>query len=137
VLGDSQLLPGYCVLLTDDPRVGRLTDLPRERRLLFLGDLDRLGEAVQNVCTRRHPQFLWVDVEIQGSTAGFLQAHVWPRYDWDDAADVESRQHDDLRPQLVQELAQLSAAERADYPATHVYGRRPPAGRRTLPDPGR
>ena len=54
VIGDVQLLPGYCVLLADDPRVGRLTDLPRERRLRFLADLDRLGEAVQNVCTHAY-----------------------------------------------------------------------------------
>jgi hypothetical protein len=35
VIGDVQWLPGYCVL-TDDPGVSRLTDLPRRRRLDFL-----------------------------------------------------------------------------------------------------
>jgi diadenosine tetraphosphate (Ap4A) HIT family hydrolase len=128
VIGDVQLLPGYCVLLADDPRVGRLTDLPRERRLRFLADLDRLGEAVQNVCTRRDPRFQWVDLEVQGSGGGFLHAHVWPRYDREGVARPErvlGPQHDDLRAQLVQELAQLSAAEQAEYPTRHVYGRRP------------
>jgi hypothetical protein len=31
VIGDVQWLPGYCVLLADDPAVTRLTDLPRPR----------------------------------------------------------------------------------------------------------
>ena len=31
VIGDVQFLPGYCVFITDTPRVDRLTDLPRER----------------------------------------------------------------------------------------------------------
>ena len=57
VIGDVQFLPGYCVLITDTPGADRLTDLPRERRLLFLADLERLGEAVQTVCERRDPAF--------------------------------------------------------------------------------
>ncbi|WP_199745780.1 hypothetical protein [Amycolatopsis sp. WAC 04182] len=40
VIGDTQFLPGYCVLLTDSPGVGRLTDLPRPRRLEFLADME-------------------------------------------------------------------------------------------------
>ena len=32
VIGDSQFLPGYCVLLVDDPSVDRLTDLPKRKR---------------------------------------------------------------------------------------------------------
>jgi hypothetical protein len=28
VIGDSQFLPGYCLLLSDDPAADRLADLP-------------------------------------------------------------------------------------------------------------
>jgi hypothetical protein len=45
VMGDVQWLPGYCVLLTDDPSVGRLSDLARP--LEFLASLERLRRAVE------------------------------------------------------------------------------------------
>ncbi|MFJ4333519.1 MULTISPECIES: hypothetical protein [unclassified Streptomyces] len=35
VIGDVQFLPGYSVLLVDEPGVQRLSDLPRARRLSF------------------------------------------------------------------------------------------------------
>src|SRR5690348_919670 len=57
VIGDVQWLPGYCVLLTDDPAVGRLTDLPRSARLEFLASMERLAEAVDTVCRERDPEF--------------------------------------------------------------------------------
>lgn len=83
VIGDVQFLPGYCVLLTDDPAVQRLSDLPRGRRLAFLSDMDRLGEAVERACRRSDPAFRRVNLEILGNTDGFLHAHVWPRFEWE------------------------------------------------------
>ncbi|UUV36071.1 hypothetical protein NQK81_22415 [Amycolatopsis roodepoortensis] len=125
VIGDTQFLPGYCVLLTDSPAVGRLTDLPRPRRLKFLSDLELLGEAVENVCARRDPGFRRVNLEILGNTDPFLHAHVWPRYDWE-PAEVVGRpvwlypvenwasslgpQHDSLRSELTAEIDRLRAA---------------------------
>ncbi|MFD5096148.1 HIT family protein [Amycolatopsis thailandensis] len=125
VIGDTQFLPGYCVLLTDSPSAGRLTDLPRPRRLEFLSDLELLGEAVENVCARRDPGFRRVNLEILGNTDPFLHAHVWPRYDWE-PADVVGRpvwlypvenwtaalgpQHDSLRSELTAEIDRLRAA---------------------------
>ncbi|MGV9659735.1 diadenosine tetraphosphate hydrolase [Streptomyces koyangensis] len=85
VIGDVQFLPGYSVLLADDPAVDRLSDLPRPRRLDFLSDMDRLGEAVERACARADPAFLRVNLEILGNTDGFLHAHVWPRYAWEPA----------------------------------------------------
>jgi len=124
VIGDTQFLPGYCVLLADSPAVGRLTDLARPRRLEFLADLDLLGEAVENVCARRDPGFRRVNLEILGNTDPFLHAHVWPRYDWE-PADVVGRpvwlhpaenwaaslgpQHDSLRSELTAEIDRLRA----------------------------
>lgn len=86
VIGDVQFLPGYCVLVTDTPGTGRLTDLPHPRRLRFLADMDLLGEAVERVCARRDPAFRRVNLEILGNTDPFLHAHVRPRYEWEPAA---------------------------------------------------
>ncbi|MFP3989619.1 diadenosine tetraphosphate hydrolase [Streptomyces sp. E11-3] len=85
VIGDVQFLPGYSVLLTDDPAVQRLSDLPKRRRLAFLSDMDRLGEAVERACTRLDGAFRRVNLEILGNTDGFLHAHVWPRFAWEPA----------------------------------------------------
>ncbi|MFI7015606.1 diadenosine tetraphosphate hydrolase [Streptomyces sp. NPDC050164] len=83
VIGDVQFLPGYSVLLTDDPAVERLSELPRSRRLAFLGGMERLGDAVERACRRMESGFLRVNLEILGNADGFLHAHVWPRYDWE------------------------------------------------------
>jgi diadenosine tetraphosphate (Ap4A) HIT family hydrolase len=85
VIGDVQWLPGYCVLPADDPAVTRLTDLPRPRRLDFLDSMDRLGEAVEVACGAADPAFRRVNLEILGNTDPFLHAHVWPRYEWEQA----------------------------------------------------
>ncbi|MFE6819610.1 MULTISPECIES: HIT family protein [unclassified Streptomyces] len=85
VVGDVQFLPGYSVLLVDDPAVQRLSELPKDRRLRFLADMDLLGEAVERACRRLDPQFRRVNLEILGNTDGFLHAHVWPRYEWEPA----------------------------------------------------
>lgn len=85
VIGDVQFLPGYSVLLTDEPDAQRLSDLPRPKRSRFLADMDRLGEAVERACRRIDPAFRRVNLEILGNTDGFLHAHVWPRYEWEAA----------------------------------------------------
>ncbi|MGW1818691.1 diadenosine tetraphosphate hydrolase [Streptomyces sp. NPDC002125] len=85
VIGDVQFLPGYSVLLVDEPDVRRLSDLPRVKRLSFLSDMDQLGEAVERTCRRLDPAFLRVNLEILGNTDPFLHAHVWPRYAWEPA----------------------------------------------------
>ena len=83
VIGDVQWLPGYCVLLTDDPGVGRLSDLPRPRRREFLESMADLGEAVERACRELDPAFRRVNLEILGNTDPYLHAHVWPRYAWE------------------------------------------------------
>ena len=123
VVGDVQWLPGYCVLLADDPAVTRLTDLPRERRTEFLASMDRLGEAVEQACAALDRDFRRVNLEILGNADPFLHAHVWPRYDWEPPAlltrpvwlyppqrwsDPDTAlgpQHDGLRRAIVDQLA--------------------------------
>jgi diadenosine tetraphosphate (Ap4A) HIT family hydrolase len=128
VIGDVQWLPGYCVLLADDPAVTRLTDLPRPRRLAFLDSMDRLGEAVELACSAADPAFRRVNLEILGNTDAFLHAHVWPRYDWEppdrigypvwlypdenwsDPAFALGPQHDTLRGSIKAQLARLNSS---------------------------
>jgi hypothetical protein len=75
VIGDVQWLPGYCVLLGDDPAVSRLTDLVRPRRLDFLDSMDRLGEAVELACGATDPASHRINLEILGNTDAFLHAY--------------------------------------------------------------
>jgi diadenosine tetraphosphate (Ap4A) HIT family hydrolase len=125
VIGDVQWLPGYCVLLADDPAASRLTDLPRPRRMDFLHSMDRLGEAVELACSAADAAFRRVNLEILGNTDAFLHAHVWPRYDWEppdrigypvwlypeenwtDPATALGPQHDTLRAAIKTQLARL------------------------------
>ncbi|WP_329468165.1 diadenosine tetraphosphate hydrolase [Streptomyces sp. NBC_01431] len=125
VIGDVQFLPGYSVLLVDDPSVQRLSELPKSKRLAFLSDMDALGEAVERACTRLDPAFRRVNLEILGNADAFLHAHVWPRFDWE-PSDLVSRpvwlyprerwsdqryalgpQHDALREAINEELGGL------------------------------
>ncbi len=132
VIGDVQHLPGYCVLITDDPHADQLVDLPVDRQLAFLADMALLGRAVATVCARRDPAFRRINLEIQGNTDAFLHAHVTPRYTWEppelvgwpaalhhweQRVDVARHglgpQHDDLRAELVAEIARESALRAA------------------------
>jgi diadenosine tetraphosphate (Ap4A) HIT family hydrolase len=128
VIGDVQFLPGYSVLLVDEPGVQRLSELPRARRLSFLSDMDCLGEAVERACRGADSAFRRVNLEILGNTDGYLHAHVWPRYEWEPAELVGmpvwlypgerwrdgnfalGPQHDRLREAIGGELDQLRSA---------------------------
>ncbi len=80
VIGDTQFLPGYCVLLAS-PRVDRLNDLPLEVRGRFLLDMSLLGEAIERACLGDGLQRM--NYEILGNTDAFLHAHLFPRYRWE------------------------------------------------------
>ncbi|WP_447034869.1 diadenosine tetraphosphate hydrolase [Streptomyces sp. DSM 118878] len=127
-IGDVQFLPGYSVLLVDDPLVQRLSDLPKAKRLSFLSDMDVLGEAVERACRRLDPAFRRVNLEILGNTDAFLHAHVWPRFEWEppelvrmpvwlyarehwhDEHHALAARHDALRSAIGEELDRLTAA---------------------------
>ncbi|WP_305091384.1 diadenosine tetraphosphate hydrolase [Prescottella sp. R16] len=82
-IGDVQWLPGYSVLLTDDPGTTALSDLPRSRRLAYLESVDRLSCAVETACRQADSGFRRVNIEILGNTDTFLHTHIWPRYEWE------------------------------------------------------
>ena len=90
VMGDVQWLPGYCVLLSDDPSATRLSDLPPDQRSAYLNSMARLAAAVEDACAAADPAFRRVNVEILGNADDFLHTHIWPRYGWE-PADLVSR----------------------------------------------
>lgn len=77
VIGDTQFLPGYCVLLAV-PQVEQLNDLPISQRRDFLLDMSLLGDAISRACI---PTPRRINYSILGNTDAFLHAHVFPRYD--------------------------------------------------------
>jgi diadenosine tetraphosphate (Ap4A) HIT family hydrolase len=77
VLGDSQLLPGYCILIAY-PIVKTLNDLDFQQRSEFLVDMSLLGDAILTVCKPAK-----INYEILINAADFLHAHVFPRYEWE------------------------------------------------------
>lgn len=84
VFGDVQWLPGYCVLLVDDPAITRLSELDPSRRSDYLESVATLAAAVEQACAEADPDFLRVNIEILGNTDPYLHAHIWPRYGWED-----------------------------------------------------
>ena len=82
VLGDTQFLPGYCVLLAA-PRVPSLEALSPLRRQDFLLDMSLIGDALLMAC-----QPLRINYSIYGNTDHYLHAHVFPRYAWEPAPQV-------------------------------------------------
>lgn len=74
VMGDSQFLRGYCLLLAY-PKVEKLNDLTGKARSQFLNDMAAVGDAVLQAtgCVR-------INYSIYGNLDPFLHAHVIPRY---------------------------------------------------------
>lgn len=75
VIGDPQILPGYC-LLYPDPVVADLHALQGEDRVQFLADMGAIGEALMTVTRARR-----INYEMLGNIEPALHAHVIPRYE--------------------------------------------------------
>ena len=74
VMGDPQVLRGYCLLLPD-PVVPHLNALPPAGQAAFLADLARLGRAVLEVTGA-----LRINYAMFGNLEPALHAHVHPRF---------------------------------------------------------
>ena len=74
VLGDPQVLEGYCLLLPD-PVVPHLNALPLQGQVAFLADLARLGQAVLETTGA-----LRINYAMFGNLEPALHAHVHPRF---------------------------------------------------------
>jgi diadenosine tetraphosphate (Ap4A) HIT family hydrolase len=128
VMGDTQHLPGYCILLSNVDGARHLSDLPLADRVAFLTDMALVGEAVLLACRSMDPQFRRINYEILGNTMPELHAHIHARYEWEPAErvgwpvwrypDEERRaaehaygpQHEPLRDAIAAELARLRLA---------------------------
>ena len=75
VVGDRQVVHGYCLLLPD-PVVPSLNALEPEARATFLADMTRLGDALLEVTKATR-----INYEILGNSEPALHAHLFPRYD--------------------------------------------------------
>ncbi len=74
VLGDTQFLRGYCLLLPD-PVVPSINDLDITDRTRFLVDMVTIGDALLGVTDT-----YWINYEILGNSDPALHAHIFPRY---------------------------------------------------------
>ena len=83
VIGDTQHLPGYSLLLCADQTASHLTDLDWQDRKAFLFDLTLLGEAVKSAC--QSGGLRRINYEILGNALSILHGHVHPRYEWEPA----------------------------------------------------
>ena len=119
VMGERQVLPGYCLLLPD-PVVPTLNALAVPDRTQFLADMAALGDAVLRV-TRA----LRINYAILGNQEQALHAHVIPRfhdepaqyatthpwaYDWNAAIEFDPEQHRELRDRIHIALGASAAA---------------------------
>lgn len=84
VMGDTQHLPGYCVLIHDGT-ADQLTELPLADRVVFMHDMALLGEAVERACRAVDPEFLRINYEVLGNTWPHLHGHIHARYRWEPA----------------------------------------------------
>jgi len=109
VLGDPQVIPGYCLLLPD-PVVPDLNALVDADRAVFLADMARVGDALLNVCGA-----LRINYAIFGNVEPALHAHVFARradepegqrtaqpwaLDWSNAPAFDAARHGRLRDDI-------------------------------------
>jgi len=114
VMGERQVLRGYCLLLPD-PVVPHLNALPAAQRDRFMADVGRLGEAVLAATGA-----LRINYAIFGNLEPALHAHVHPRradepdgmlaanpwaYDWSKAPLFDPAVHGELRDAIRNALA--------------------------------
>lgn len=119
VMGQKQVLTGYCLLLPD-PVVPHLNALERTQRDVFLCELGLLGDAVLAATGA-----LRINYAIFGNVEPALHAHVHPRfidepeamrtanpwgYDWQRAPAFDVRVHAPLRDLIRQHLVRLGAS---------------------------
>jgi len=113
VMGDVQLLPGYCLLLPD-PVVPSLNDLDAEARATYLLDMARIGDAVLQATGA-----VRMNYEILGNSEPELHCHLFPRYatepeekrkmpvwfyDWKTAPPYTEQEHGGLRLRIARLL---------------------------------
>jgi diadenosine tetraphosphate (Ap4A) HIT family hydrolase len=87
VLGDNQVIPGYCILLRD-PVVETINDLSKNERLVFLEEMTIIGDALIEVFKPRI-----VNYSILENLDKALHVHIHPRYEWEDEENKRNPPH--------------------------------------------
>ena len=118
MFGHQQIVPGYLLLLPD-PVVPDLNSLTPEKRVQFLLDMSRLGDALVRATSP-----VRINYAIFGNVEPALHAHVIPRYrtepehmqtqqpwayNWSEAPGFDAAAAAPLIKSLRAELAQLGA----------------------------
>jgi diadenosine tetraphosphate (Ap4A) HIT family hydrolase len=119
VMGERQVLPGYCLLLPD-PVVPDLNALQGEDRLHFMADMGALGDALKAVTGA-----VRINYAIFGNVEPALHAHLFPRradeaaeirtaqpwaLDWLSAPSFAESMHAAFKDRLLLELSRRGAA---------------------------
>jgi diadenosine tetraphosphate (Ap4A) HIT family hydrolase len=120
VMGERQVLTGYCLLLPD-PVVPHLNALPSELRGQFLSDMAMVGDALLATT-----QALRVNYAIYGNVDPALHAHIFPRHttepeatrtaqpwalDWNAAPTYAEALHGELKRRIAVDIqGRLSVA---------------------------
>ena len=114
VVGDVEVVHGYCLLLPD-PVVPHLNALGATERQCFLRDMVTLGDVLLEVTEARR-----INYEILGNLEPALHAHLFPRYDsepaerrhspvwsydWSQAAPFDRATHAPFIDRVAQALA--------------------------------
>jgi diadenosine tetraphosphate (Ap4A) HIT family hydrolase len=118
VMGERQVLPGYCLLLPD-PVVPHLNALPSTLRAQFTSDMTLIGDALLAVTGG-----VRINYAIFGNVEPALHAHIFPRdgaeppamrtaqpwaLDWNAAPRYSEDLHGDFKRRLGLELRKRSA----------------------------
>jgi diadenosine tetraphosphate (Ap4A) HIT family hydrolase len=120
VMGERQVLTGYCLLLPD-PVVPHLNALPSELRGQFLSDMAMVGDALLATT-----QALRINYAIYGNADPALHAHIFPRHttepeatrtaqpwalDWNAAPTYAEALHGELKRRIAADIqGRLSVA---------------------------
>ena len=118
VMGERQVLTGYCLLLPD-PVVPHLNALPSDMRGQFLSDMAMVGDSLLATT-----QALRVNYAIYGNVDPALHAHIFPRrttepeatrtaqpwaLDWNAAPSYSEALHGELKRRIADDLQRRSS----------------------------
>jgi diadenosine tetraphosphate (Ap4A) HIT family hydrolase len=119
VMGDRQVLTGYCLLLPD-PVVPHLNALSADGREVYLADMALVGDALLAVTAAMR-----VNYAIFGNVEPALHAHIFPRraeepetvrsaqpwaLNWNDAPWYSDADHGELKMRIAADLRQRTTA---------------------------
>jgi diadenosine tetraphosphate (Ap4A) HIT family hydrolase len=113
VMGERQVLTGYCLLLPD-PVVPHLNALPAELRAQFLSDMGLVGDALMAVTAA-----LRINYAMFGNVEPALHAHIFPRHaaepeatrsaqpwalDWNAAPGYSDARYGELKGRIAEDI---------------------------------